>query len=226
MSAQLLDRAIYSYRDVDRLVGLHAGTARRWLDGYERGGRFYQPVLRPEPTGGDEVTWGEMVEARLLAEYRSRDVPVQRLRPAIVALREEFGRYPLAHARPLLDVEGRELVRLVQEKVGLARSLQLVVVRNGQLVLVGAAERFRNAVEYRDGIAGLLRPDPRTPAVVMDPQRSFGQPAVRGVRTDALAEDYRAGTGREELAELYDLSLAQVDEAIRFELIAGSERAA
>jgi uncharacterized protein (DUF433 family) len=49
---------------------------------------------------------------------------------------------------------------------------------------------------------------------------------VRNVRTDALAEDYRAGTGREDLADLYDLSPEQVDEAIRFELIAGAERAA
>ena len=60
----------------------------------------------------------------------------------------------------------------------------------------------------------------------MDPTRTFGQPAIRNVRTDILAEDYRAGTAREELADLYDLTTEQVDEAIRFELIAGSERAA
>lgn len=226
MADSLLNRAIYSYGDVDRLVGLHAGTARRWLEGYQRAGRFYLPVLRPEPTGGDAVTWGEMVEARLLAEFRSRDVPVQRLRPAIVQLREEFGRYPLAHARPLLDVEGRELVRVVQEKVGLERPLQLVVVRNGQLVLVDAAERFRSAVDYAGDVVARLKPDPRTPGVVMDPRHSFGQPAVRNVRTEVLAEDIRAGTTREDLAELYDLAPQQVDEAIRFELIAGNRPAA
>jgi uncharacterized protein (DUF433 family) len=222
----LLDRAIYSYADVDRLVGLHSGTARRWLEGYVRASKFYDPVLRPEPTGGEAVTWGEMVEARLLAEFRSRDVPVQRLRPAIVQLRGEFGPYPLAHARPFLDVEGRELVRVVQEQVGLERPLLLVVVRNGQLVLAETAERFRSAVEYDGGVVGRLRPDARTPHVMMDPRRSFGQPAIRNVRTESLAEDYRAGTSREELADLYDLTPEQVDEAIRFELIAGSERVA
>lgn len=226
MADSMLDRAIYSYPDVDRLVGLHSGTAKRWLEGYERGGRFYDPVLRPEPTGGDVVTWGEMVEARLLAEFRSREVPVQRLRPAIVQLRQEFGRYPLAHARPFLDVDGRELVRIVQEQVGLERQLQLVVVRNGQLVLAESAERFSSAVEYIDDVVGRIKPDMRTPDVVMDPSRAFGQPAVRNVRTESLAEDYRAGTSREELADLYDLTPGQVDEAIRFELIAGSERAA
>lgn len=77
----MLDRAIYSYADVDRLVGLHEGTSRRWLEGYSRSGKFYDPVLREEPIHVDVVTWGEMVEARLLAEFRSRDVSVQRLRP-------------------------------------------------------------------------------------------------------------------------------------------------
>jgi uncharacterized protein (DUF433 family) len=226
VTASLLDRAIYSCADVDRLVGLHSGTARRWLEGYERAGRFYDPVLRPEPTGSEAVTWGEMVEARLLAEFRSRSVPVQRMRPAIVALRKEFGRYPLAQSRPFLDVEGRELVRVVQDQVRLDRELQLVVVRNDQLVLAETAERFRSAVEYHDGSVVRLKPEGRTPAVMMDPARAFGQPAIRSVRTEVLAEDYRAGTSREDLADLYDLTLDQIDEAIRFELIAGSERAA
>lgn len=226
MPDSLLDRAIYSYSDVDRLVGLRSGTALRWLEGYERAGKFYEPVLRPERTGSDAVTWGEMVEGRLLAEFRSRDVPVQRLRPAIVELRKEFGRYPLARAKPFLDVEGRELVRVIQEHVGLERQLRLVVVRNGQLVLADSAERFSSAVEYVGDVVGRLKPDLRTPDVVMDPRRAFGQPAVRNVRTESLGEDFRAGTSREELADLYDLSPEQIDEAIRFELIAGSERAA
>lgn len=226
MAGSLLDRAIYSYPDVDRLVGLHSGTAKCWLEGYVRDRKFYEPVLRQEPTGSDSVTWGEMVEARLLAEFRSREVPVQRLRPAIVQLREEFGRYPLAHARPLLDVSGRELVRAVQERVGVDPSLQLVVVRSGQLVLADAAERFHSAVEYDDDEVARLKPEARTPGVVMDPRRAFGQPAIRSVKTEALAEDYRAGTGRDDLADLYDLTIEQVDEALRFELIAASERAA
>lgn len=225
-TTSLLDRAIYSYADVDRLVGLRGGTSRRWLEGYARSGKFYDPVLRERPTGADVVTWGEMVEARLLAEFRQQDVSVQRLRPAIDQLREEFGTYPLAQARPFLEVEGRELVRIAQDKVGLERPLQLVVVRNGQSMMAEATERFRDAVDYEGGTVQRFRPDPRTPDVVMDPARTFGQPAIRNVRTDVLAEDYRAGSSREELADLYELTPAQVDAAIRFELIAGSDRAA
>ena len=55
MTASARDRADYSYTDVDRLLGLNAGTARRWLEGYERAGGRHNPVLRREPTGSDEV---------------------------------------------------------------------------------------------------------------------------------------------------------------------------
>lgn len=224
-TTSLLDRAIYSYSDVDRLNGLTPGTGRRWLEGYLRAGDFYEPVLRLEPTGGDSVTWGEMVEARLLAEFRGQRVSLQRLRPAVVRLREEFGQYPLAHARPLLEVEGRELVRRVQDEVSLDRQLQFVVVRNDQLMLDLRAQRFSDAVTYEDGVAVSLCPAGRTPKVLMDPRRSFGQPSVRGVRTDVLAEDFRAGESLESLASLYDLELGQVDQAIRYEMISSAVQA-
>jgi uncharacterized protein (DUF433 family) len=222
----LLDLAIYSFADVDRLVGLPPGTARRWIDGYRRVGVDYPPVLRPEHTGSEDVTWGEMVEARLLAEFRGQRVSLQRLRPAVQRLRDELGAYPLAHARPFLEVEGRELVRRVQDEVGLVRQLQLVVVRSGQTMLDVRAERFTAAAEYEHGAVVALHPQARTPAVRMDPRHAFGQPAIRSVRTDVLAEEYRAGVGRDELAGLYDLTTNQVDEALRFEMIAAAESAA
>jgi uncharacterized protein (DUF433 family) len=161
----------------------------------------------------------------LFAEFRGQRVSLQRLRPAVVRLREEFGQYPLAHARPLLEVEDRELVRRVQDEVSLDRHLQFVVVRNDQLMLDLPAQRFRDAVSYEAGVAVALAPAAQTPAVVMDPRRSFGQPSVRGVRTDVLAEDYRAGETLESLADLYDLELTQVDQAIRYEMISSAAQA-
>jgi hypothetical protein len=87
----LLDRRVYALADVDRLLTLPAGTARRWIDGYDRAGVHYGPVIRAERTRDESVTWGEFVEARLLAEFRSRGASMQRLRPAVIALRAEFG---------------------------------------------------------------------------------------------------------------------------------------
>ncbi len=92
----LLARVVYGMSDVNRLLALPAGTARRWIDGYERGGRHYEPVVRLASTGDELVTWGEFVETRLLAQYRDKGVPLIRMRPVISRLRQELGTpYPL-----------------------------------------------------------------------------------------------------------------------------------
>ncbi len=221
---EILERPVYGLSQVDRLIGLKAGTARRWIEGYERGSRTYPPVVREDPTGEDIVTWGEFVEARLLAEYRDAGVSMHRMRPAVERLREQFEtKYPLAHARPFLEVAGRELVYRVQEDVGLEQELRLVVVRNNQVVLAPPAEKFTRSIEFhRDtGIAERMYPVPDLREVVIDPLRQFGEPVVRSVPTEVIAEQIRAGDRIEMIAELYELRPDQVEAAIRYELIRG-----
>ena len=224
-ATDLLDRPIYGLAQVDRLLGLSPGTARRWMDGYRRAGKDYPPVVRVEPTGEEVVTWGEFVEARLLSEYRDAGVPLIRMRPAIDRLREQFHpRYPLAHSRPFLDVHGRELVLRAQEDVGLDRELLLVIVRNEQIVLSQPAEQFIQSAEFdrKTQVVERLRPVADIREVVMDPLRQFGEPVVRSVRTDVIAEQVRVGETIDGIAELYDLDRHLVEAAVRYELICGA----
>ena len=217
----VLERRIYAMADVDLYLGLPAGTGRRWIDGYHRGRQVYPPGIRPEHSGVESVSWGEFVETSLLAEYRSRGVSLQRLRPAVQQLRTEFATpYPLASAAPYLDVAGRELVRQVQDATGVDRALHLVVVRSGQLVLADPAQAFADRAEFTgtDRAVTGLRTRPDTPDVRIDPLRQSGQPVVRSVPTAVLAEGFRAGTSIPELADLYDLQPDQVLQAIRFEM--------
>lgn len=220
----LLKRPVYGLSQVDRVLGLRAGTARRWIDGYRRGARAYPPVVREETTGEEVVTWGEFVETRLLSEYRDAGVPMVHMRPAVDALRVELQTpYPLASARTWLDVDGRELVRRIQEEVGLDRSLALVVVRTGQRVMwTPPAEGFRQSVEWSgDGVLAhptLLRPAQDLQEVAIDPLRGFGEPVVRNVRTEIIAELFRAGESPDGIAEMYELPRPTVDEALRYEL--------
>lgn len=223
----MLNRRIYAMSDVDRYLALPAGTARRWIDGYRRGGRAYPPVIREDPSNDETVSWGEFVETRLLAEYRARGVSLQRLRPAVQLLRREFGTpYPLATAQPYLDVAGRELVMRVQDETGLDRPLWLVVVRSGQLVLTGPAQQFLDRAEFAggDGVVTGLRTEVDTPDVRIDPLRQTGQPVVRSVPTAVLAEGFRAGASVDTLADLYELSADQVLQAIRYEMRASQAR--
>ncbi len=217
----LLDRPVYGASQVDRLLALTPGTARRWIDGYTRSGRFYPPVIRPEHTGDELVTWGEFVETRLLAEYRDKNVPMIRMRPAIIRLRDVFGtRYPLAHARPF--VSGRELVLSAQDDVDLDASLRIVlVVRTGQTVLAEPAQHFIDTVEFGTGddpTVERVRPREGNGLVLIDPLRQFGEPAVRSVPTEVIAELIRAGDRLDMVADLYELSRDEVEAAVRYEL--------
>lgn len=216
----LLEHPVYGMAQVDRLLALSPGTGRRWIDGYTRGGKTYPPVVRVEPTGEEVVTWGEFVETRLLAEYRDAGVPLVRMRPAIDRLRETFHPlYPLAHARPF--VAARELVLEVQQEVRLAKRLQLVVIRNDQIVLSDAADRFFKAVQFgpgENGVVERLQPAADIPEVLIDPLRGFGEPVVRSVPTEIIAEQVRTGESIEGISELYELPRASVEAAVRYEL--------
>lgn len=179
-----------------------------------------------EPTGEELVTWGEFVETRLLSEYRDAGVPLLRMRPAIDRLREQFHpRYPLAHSRPFLDIHGRELVLRAQEEVGLDRELLLVVVRNGQIVLSQPAEQFVRSAEFdkQTQVVERLRPVADIDEVVIDPLRQFGEPVVRSVRTEVIAEQVRVGETIDGIAELYDLDrhLVEVATSLRADLRRG-----
>jgi len=221
----LLSRPVYGLAQVDRILGLHSGTARRWIDGYQRSGKSYPPVVRETSTGKEIVTWGEFVETRLLAQYRDAGVPLGHMRPVVDALRDELQTpYPLASARTWLAPRGRELVGKVQDEVGLERPLALVVLRTGQAVLdwTPAAEGFRRSVEWTSDDAAaqpkLIRPVADIAEVVIDPLRAFGEPVVRSVPTEVIAELVRAGDSVDMIAELYELPRATVDAAVRYEL--------
>ncbi len=220
-----LDRRLYAFAELDQLIGLHSGTAKRWLEGYTRRGKQYPPLLREAATGDELATWGEFVEAGLVAEYRDRGASVQHLRAVIVGLRKELQvPYPLAHARPFHL--GRELIRDLQQETGLPGPLQLVVAKTNQLVLAAPVERYLKRVEFdADDTPVRVHPGGLGSLVRFDPLRAFGRPTVVGIPTDRLNEAFVAGDSLDYLARVYELPLAAVEAAVRYEALAHQQAA-
>lgn len=218
----MLDREVYLYAEVDRLIGLSTGTARRWINGYERSGTVYPPILRVAPRDTEWATWGEFVESRILAEYRDENIPTSRLRGAIDGLRRLYGiDYPLAHLRPYLAVHDRDLT-ISGEDVGLSEDEQMVV-RTGQQLLGGASwnlivQASLAQDERGEKIVAELRPDLAFPDIVISPDRYSGQPTFVGRRVSVatIAGMANAGERHEDLAADYGLSLEQVQAAIDY----------
>ncbi|WP_203982411.1 DUF433 domain-containing protein [Sphaerisporangium rufum] len=192
-----------------------------WLEGEERQGRFHPPVLREEPTGSHDVTWGEMVEARYLRAYRGRNVSMQRLRPLIAGLRREFGvPYPLAHFTPFVDSRHRFLLE-IQDRLDIPAGLRMVYqVGDGQLVLDNRVLDFLDQIDFSetaDREARRIHPLGRNSPVVIDPLLSSGAATVQGVRTEILAELADAQVPVEEIAEDFQLPISAVKAALAWE---------
>lgn len=211
-----LTRDTYSVAEAARLLRVSPATLRWWLEGRER----YQPVIRLEPTGSGYVTWGEFVEARFLRAYRKRR-SLQRLRPVIARLREEFNvLYPLATCQPFVG-PGMELTLRTQQAENLPDELAIVYeIVSGQLVLTSVASQFMEQVQFAEEdprwAVRILPQGGESPAVI-DPEYSFGAPTVRGIRTEVIAELVDVGEPVEEVADDYSLSPADVKAAVAFE---------
>lgn len=218
-SLSILERPVYGLSEAAGYLGLRRERVRAWLDGYERGGITYPPVIRVESTGDDVVAWGEFVELGYLREYRRKGVPLQQLRPVIDELRQQLSTpYPLATAHPY--IVGRELVWELQERQGLHPAIA-IVVRTGQTVALAAeADRFVKKVEFDPtGLGGVRRIHPAGTAspVVIDPLVRFGRPAVEGVATERLWELHDAGESIVEIARDYEMAENLVRAGVSYE---------
>lgn len=216
-TSSILERPVYGLSEAASLLGLRTDRTRAWLDGYERGGVLYPPVIRPEPTRDDVVTWGEFVELGYLREYRRKGVPLQRLRPVIDELRREFSTpYPLATAKPF--VYDKELVLEVQDKNDIPGAIAIVISSGQTIGLAAGAKRFFEKVEFDPGSnVSRLRPAGSTSPVVIDPLVRFGQPTVSGVATGRLWELHDAGESVDEICGGYELDDDDVRAAIAYE---------
>lgn len=220
-ASSMLDRKVYAYAEVDRLIGLRSGTARRWINGYERGGKFYDPVLRVASSDTDWVTWGEFVEARMIAEYRDiKHIGLPRLRAVVDSLRHLYGiDYPLAYFKPYLSVHERDLT-ISGKEIGLPEDE--IVVRTGQRLLGDARWLADRAVLDHDDqgeqIMAELPVDRDFPDIVVNPTRYSGQPTFVGTRVSpvTIAGMARAGERPEDLAADFGLSMQLVQHAIAY----------
>jgi uncharacterized protein (DUF433 family) len=214
----------YGIAEAAHYLRLPAATLRSWVLGRHyptRSGRtFFPPLIVLPKREPALLSFVNLVEAHILAAIRREHlVRMRKVRAAMRYLGQVLrSRHPLLHER--FETDG---IDLFVERTGIL----VVVSEQGQVAFREAIEaRLRRIERDPEGRPARLylftrKGDPSQPKqIVVDPRISFGRPvlATKGVPTAVVAERYKAGDSIASLADDYDCSTDQIEEAIRCEL--------
>jgi uncharacterized protein (DUF433 family) len=210
-------RPLYSFAEADRIAKVTPNTSRRWLKGY---GFWYADVRREmppvTPTAGtkDAVTFIDLMEVATIDKLRKKGFSFKQIRKI-----NATARFYLKTDRPLVTetfkVKGRNI--FVDEGFG-------ILINVGQDAGMRAWDEildpFLDTVEYEGEIVRRWWPLGKEFAVLVDPDYGFGLPVVEGVgvRTEIIAERYRAGDSTDEIAYDFDVTPKQISDALQWEM--------
>ena len=218
---------LYTVAEAARFLGVPPSTMGTWAKGYVR-----RPAGRAPVEGAPIVTslaagprfptvpFVGLAEGMVVAAFRRGGVSLQHIRKAVAVLEREIGvEHALASQRLytdgaviLFDYAGAE----DDELAGLTE----VVSR--QRVFSPVVEEYLRRIEYGgDGWAAkLTSPATPRPVVVVDPNRSFGQPIfIHGAgRVEDVIDRWKAGDPLAEVAEDFGVPLEDVEDILRVAL--------
>jgi len=212
----------YGPAEAARYLRLPAATLRTWLVGrdYPKGDAHarFLPLIRPASGQPLQLSFYNLIEAHVLRALRTEHgVALAELRKAI-----SYAEKKLQLQRLLLSPE----LRTHAGRVFLDRYAELIdLSASGQLAMRKMFEDHLQRVEWDDWkfpvrlypyVSPGQRGDERP--IAIDPQIAFGRPIVlrAGVSTAAIADRLDAGETVAALAEDYDLSAEEVEQAVLY----------
>lgn len=228
VSDQFLHLPLYGYSEADYLAGVTRGTARRWLAGYEykKSGskRVRRPPVTPE-SGREEggVSFIDLVEVVAIGGLKSFGYTLGQIRTIVINTQDI-----LNVQRPLTT----EIFKLDGHDAFVQAGGKLVNVLHskGQRAWDEVLWPFLETLDYSEHhrLARRWWPLGRHKLVVIDPEYAFGLPVIAdsGIRTEIIFERWNVGESTQEIAEDFNISPSQIDEALRFEVDRAMKRAA
>lgn len=215
----------YSVTDASRYLRIPFATLRSWVVGrtypVADGLGSFEPLIRPADPAHRRLSFENLIEAHVLRALRSQHgVNLKAVRPALAYAEEELGiERLLLNNEPLLTHGGELFLDRFGDLVNLTRA--------GQIAMREVLIQHLHRVERDDALIPIrLYPfvtlNRVSQSVVIDPLRSFGRPTLvgAGVRTQVIAARINAGESVEELAEDYELSTEQIQDALIFQAAA------
>lgn len=218
---ELLGIGTYTPSEAGRLLAIPAGKISRWLKGHSVNNRFYEPLWVPEIVidGSSYLGFRDLMEIRVADAFIKAGLSAIQVRRSILLAREVIGNdHPLATNK--FRTDGREVfLSVVEEDEKGQETEKLLNLFRRQYEFKGIIDPILKTVDFDDDGQPLIWwPKGRPAKIVVDPERSFGQPieATSSVPTAVLAAA-AAVEGIKVAAEAYDVSEAAVRRSILYQ---------
>lgn len=212
----------YGPAEAARYLRLPAATLRAWLVGrrYPKGDSqaTFHPLIRPARPQPLQLSFFNLIEAHVLRALRTEHgVAIAELRTAIAYAQKQLHVDRLLLSPELRTHAGQVFLDHYAELINLSAS--------GQLALRKVLEDHLRRVEW-DEWKFPVRLYPYMDAaqrsaerpIAIDPQVAFGRPVLlrAGISTAAIADRIDAGESVEALAEDYDLTRDEIEQAVLY----------
>jgi len=202
---------IYTTPEVASILGLPRQKVKRWLNEYWNG--LFNEARYSEGVGLEQVTnFHTLIEFFTFYQLREKGISAQKIIKAHNVLAKLLKTYyPFATSNILTDGKKVLFTGEIGEIIKADESLQIYI---NQVI-----EPFCQRIEFdKNKLAQRFFPLGKEHDVIIDPRRKFGQPVVgnTNILTETVYNLFRANEPVEVIANLYDLSIDQINDAIQF----------
>lgn len=224
MISDLVGLGLYSIKEASILTGISTRNIDRWLYGYKSGVSVQEPLWKSKVQIDDTkaLSFHDLLEIRFVDAFRKYGVSLQAIRMASKNARELYeGKYPFTCKH--FQTDGKDIFAKVYEEIeeqNIENRERLMDLAKKQYVFKEVISPSLYAgIEFDQNVAVKWYPNSRRKSVVLDPNRSFGKPIVEscGIPTSVLYESYCVEQKESIVADIFDVPLKVVHDAIAFE---------
>lgn len=227
-ATHLVGVGLYTPAEAGRVLCLPSQQIARWLRGHDVKGKHYDRLWSPQVDLGEQgifLGFHDLQEVRVAAAFIAKGLSAYRVRQAIVLARELIGRdRPLSTSR--FRTDGRSIFLQVVEQDGQTKLIDLF---KKQYAFREILERSLTNVDYDDsGLPSRWWPLGRSKGIVLDPERSFGQPieAETSVPVASLVSAVAAEGSADRAARAWDVPIRAVRRAVAYDRVVALPKAA
>ena len=216
----LLEIGIYTIPEAAELVAAPQSSVRIWIEGHT--GK-QEPIIINQLGRVDDktaISFANLMELRFVARFVKAGVKLREIRRIMSDAREMLHHpHPFATKAVVFKTDGQKIVADIARRNGLNLIYDLRS-KNYEMPTV-VMKSFREGVVFDpQGEAIEWTPRPKiAPNVIVHPRIEFGHPVLKhsNIPTDAIAKAVKVEGSAQFVADIFDLQVRHVREAVKFE---------